>query len=73
MTRLILCLLGLLLLPAAALAEKLALVVGMGAYAHIRPLANSVNDARGIADTLSQAGFEVTLMTDVPLAEVQHV
>jgi hypothetical protein len=71
MTRLVLCLMWLLCLPGAALAEKLALVVGMGTYAHIRPLANSVNDARGIADTLSRAGFEVTLMTDVPLAEVQ--
>ncbi len=57
--------------PMARAAEKLALVIGMGAYAHITPLKNSVTDSRGIAETLVDAGFDVTLLTDAPLAEVQ--
>jgi TPR repeat protein len=59
-----------LLLPGTARAEKLALVIGMGAYAHIVPLDNSVNDARGIAKVLEQNDFEVMLSIDAPLAEL---
>ena len=71
MSRLLAFVLCLLTLPLPALAEKLALVIGMGAYSAIPALANSVNDARGIADTLERTGFEVVLVTDAPLAEVQ--
>lgn len=58
-------------LPQRAHAEKLAVVFGMGAYANITPLANSVKDARGIAATLESIGFEVTLLIDAPLVDVQ--
>jgi hypothetical protein len=73
MLRLLALILALLTLPLPALADKLALVIGMGAYVGVPALANSVNDARGIARTLETTGFEVTLVTDAPLAEVQAV
>jgi len=38
--------------------ERLALVIGNGAY-HDAPLRNPVNDARAMADTLRQIGFSV--------------
>ena len=54
------------LLPGAAWADRVALVIGMGAYAHVSPLDNTINDARGIADTLEKIGFNVTLSLDAP-------
>jgi hypothetical protein len=71
MRRLLALVFCLLTLPLPALAEKLALVIGMGAYTGVTPLANSVNDAQGIAGTLEATGFEVRLVTNAPLAEVQ--
>ena len=71
MPRILALALFLMALPLPALAEKLALVIGMGAYRGIPQLANSVNDATGIAETLEDTGFAVTLITDAPLAEVQ--
>lgn len=51
----------------AARAEgKVALVLGNGAYSHLQPLQNPVNDARGMAAALERIGFEVTLVTDAP-------
>ena len=58
------------ILPATARADRLALVIGMGAYEHITPLNNSVNDARGIASTLEATGFDVTTLIDAPLEDV---
>lgn len=53
-----LCLLApLTLLPAHA-ANRTALVIGNGAYAK-SPLANPVNDARGMAEALRELGFDV--------------
>jgi uncharacterized caspase-like protein len=43
---------------AAGAEQRIALVVGNGAYAEA-PLANPVNDARDMAVTLRQSGFEV--------------
>lgn len=37
--------------------DKIALVIGNGAYAHASTLANPANDARDIAATLSRIGF----------------
>ncbi len=49
------------LLPAFALAEnRVALVIGMSEYQSVVDLDNTLNDARGIADTLSGVGFNVT-------------
>lgn len=49
---------------ALASADRVALVVGMGAYQTIPELDNTINDARAIAGTLEDIGFDVTLSTD---------
>ncbi|MFN3825114.1 MAG: caspase family protein [Pseudorhodobacter sp.] len=58
------------MLPAAAWAERVALVVGVARYQHIEPLDNTVNDARLIARTLEGIGFTVTLVTDPGYADL---
>lgn len=63
----------LLLAPAAMAAERVALVIGMGNYAHVAPLDNTLNDAKGIAETLSKIGFDVTLALDMPGNELRRV
>jgi hypothetical protein len=50
--------------PAVRAGERVALVIGMAAYAHVEPLDNTVNDARLIGDTLEGIGFEVTRVED---------
>ena len=44
---------------ASAQAARLALVIGNNSYRQIEPLHNAINDARLIAATLKEAGFEV--------------
>lgn len=44
--------------------RRIALVIGNGAYAHVRPLRNPVNDARLMRDTLEGLGFEVIYRED---------
>ena len=57
----------------AAVAERrVALVVGNGGYGHATPLANPVNDARDMAEALSDAQFEVILGTDLTKAGLQQ-
>lgn len=52
-----------------SLAEKrTAFIVGNADYANAGPLANPVNDARLVAETLEGLGFEVTLATDLTRA-----
>ncbi len=53
-----------LLLPLAASAQRVALVVGNAAYTD-RPLRNPVNDAQLMQTTLRELGFEVQVATDV--------
>lgn len=48
----------------AVAGDRLALVIGNSAYGKFGNLANSANDARLMAGTLEQAGFEVSLLTD---------
>ncbi len=55
---------------AQAAATKIALVIGMGDYQSVPKLDNTLNDARGVADTLKSTGFEVTLALDMPLAQL---
>ena len=50
--------------PGAVWADRVALVIGMGAYEHVGPLNNTINDATGIAETLQEIGFTVTLSLD---------
>ncbi len=59
-----------LLLPRTALANRVALVIGIAKYAHIESLDNTANDARLIADTLRGIGFDVTLAVDAGYAEL---
>jgi hypothetical protein len=47
-------------LPAQA-ERRVALIIGNGAYEHVGPLRNPVNDARAMAQTLSRMGFDVLL------------
>ncbi len=56
--------LTLLLLPAPAFAQRIALVIGNAAYAD-RPLRNPVNDAQLMQATLRELGFQVQMATDV--------
>ena len=56
----VLIILLLVLTPLPAMAEKVAMVIGMGAYQHVIQLKNTVNDARHIGATLKRAGFKVT-------------
>ncbi|MFB9265855.1 caspase family protein [Bradyrhizobium erythrophlei] len=46
--------------PPAVSARRLALVIGNGAYAHVRALPNPPNDARAIARSLREIGFTVS-------------
>lgn len=68
MTRFFLSLLTflLLLVPAAAEARKVALVIGNASYAHASALTNPANDIRIVAEAAKQAGFdEVVVASDL--------
>lgn len=54
--------------PVAALAERVALVIGNESYTHVGDLDNPGNDAKDIAKALSELGYEVSLHTDLPRA-----
>jgi hypothetical protein len=62
---------GLLLLPqiwascAAAAESRVALVIGQSAYRAVPALPNAENDARGMAELLRNAGFDVTAAPDL--------
>ncbi len=58
---------GVAALPAAAQADegdRVALVIGNGAYTHLPVLENPINDARDMAALLWQAGFETIELID---------
>lgn len=55
----LLCLLLLLWTLPAAAAERVALVIGNGAYQHTATLANPANDSRAVAGALRELGFTV--------------
>ncbi|MCU0701329.1 MAG: caspase family protein, partial [Myxococcaceae bacterium] len=50
--------------PAQGHAERVALVVGIGDYRHVPPLANPANDARDMAEALTRLGFRTDLVLD---------
>jgi hypothetical protein len=52
-------------------AEWRALVIGNGAYPG-KPLANPVNDAKLMADTLKGVGFQTTVVVDADLKTMRH-
>jgi uncharacterized caspase-like protein len=51
-------------LPQARLEQRIALVIGNGAYS-AAPLSNPANDAKAMAEALKAAGFLVTLKVDI--------
>ena len=55
----------------AATGRRVALVIGNGAYAHVRPLPNPSNDARSIAKNLRDIGFTVTEGLDLDRTAMQ--
>lgn len=57
---------------ALAAPDRVALVLGMGAYQTIEPLDNTRNDARAIAETLEGIGFDVTLSMDATADQLRQ-
>lgn len=59
--------------PAAAQpGARVALVMGVGAYRAIPPLANPTNDARALAETLRRIGFDTDLVLDPDRAAMEQ-
>lgn len=52
--------------------ERIALVVGNGAYQHAPPLRNPTNDARLMASALRQSGFKVTELIDADFNQMKR-
>lgn len=72
MRRLFLCL-ALVLLPApAAMAQRVALVVGVSAYRNVPPLANTANDAQDLAGALQRLGFQTDLVQDPDRGQLEQ-
>ncbi|HYF07813.1 MAG TPA: caspase family protein, partial [Acetobacteraceae bacterium] len=58
-------------LHAEARAQRVALVVGVGAYAQVPALANPTNDAADLAAALTRLGFQVELVRDPDRAALE--
>ena len=56
---------------ATATSRRVALVIGNGAYTHVRALPNPTNDARSIAKSLRDIGFVVSEGTDLDRTAMQ--
>ena len=62
----------LLFLPLSAQAsDRVALVIGMADYTSVVKLDNTLNDARGISETLEGIGFQVTTLLDTSAADLR--
>ncbi|TPQ37368.1 peptidase C14, caspase catalytic subunit p20 [Bradyrhizobium guangdongense] len=57
----------------ASRGKRMALVIGNGAYTHVRALANPSNDARAVAKSLRDIGFAVTEGVDLDRARMQKM
>jgi hypothetical protein len=53
--------------------RRLALVIGNGAYTNASPLKNPPNDARDMAESLKEFGFEVTSGVDINQREMKRL
>ena len=72
--RMLLAMLLLLLLSSVSNAEqRVALVIGNGAYAHTPVLANPPNDAADVAAALERLGFAVTRLDHAGKADMERV
>lgn len=70
-----LALIASIMMPSATLSatDRIALVLGMGAYQNIQPLDNTRNDAVSIANALENIGFSVTLSLDATSADLYQL
>jgi tetratricopeptide (TPR) repeat protein len=59
--------------PPASAGDRVALVIGNGAYAHVTALRNPPNDARAIAGHLRDLGFAVAEGIDLDRAAMQKI
>jgi tetratricopeptide (TPR) repeat protein len=59
--------------PSPAGVRRVALVIGNGSYAHVTALPNPPNDARAIAKSLRELGFEVAEGIDLDRATMQNL
>jgi len=57
----------------AARGTRMALVIGNGAYAHVKALPNPPNDARAVAKSLRDIGFTVSEGVDLDRAAMQKM
>ncbi len=56
---------------ANAASQKVALVIGNAGYSQLNPLNNTTNDARAMAQTLGEIGFDATLVIDADEGELR--
>jgi tetratricopeptide (TPR) repeat protein len=56
----------------ASVGRRVALVIGNGAYAHVKALPNPPNDARSVAKSLRDIGFAVSEGIDLDRAAMQN-
>jgi len=60
--------------PLPSAGRRIALVIGMSAYANVAPLRNPVSDARAVADAFRRLGFaEVIEREDLTRAKLEEV
>ena len=52
--------------------NRIALVIGNGAYVNVKQLPNPPNDAADISQSLERLGFDVTSVTDATLDSLRH-
>lgn len=57
----------------AARGTRMALIIGNGAYAHVKALPNPANDARAVARSLRDIGFTVSEGVDLDRAAMQKM
>jgi tetratricopeptide (TPR) repeat protein len=57
----------------AARGTRMALIIGNGAYAHVKALPNPPNDARAVAKSLRNIGFTVSEGVDLDRAAMQKM
>ncbi|WP_028137569.1 caspase family protein [Bradyrhizobium japonicum] len=57
----------------AARGVRMALIIGNGAYAHVKALPNPANDARAVAKSLRDIGFTVSEGIDLDRAAMQKM
>jgi hypothetical protein len=58
--------------PAFAQDKKVALVIGNSEYKNVFPLKNPVNDAADMGDALKRIGFNVTALSNAPVADMRR-